>query len=129
MSLEFDQVRVLNPSRFVLSVRLHRKLVDNPYEDQIPSFPGWISNQLDTVLRLKFGLVPVEIANWEIPKQNRADQHDMAQDSSSWESPWQYTEQSGLQRCITDILDKLKHYALPWLEDQNSKDLWPALNQ
>lgn len=120
----FRQSRVLNPSRFVINVDLQRKLVDNPYEDQIPNFPGWISNRLETLLRVQFGVTPEEAPNQEEPDKRVANQV-----PSSQAFHWQYTEQSELQKCITDILDKLKRYALPWLDDPDSRDLWPALNQ
>jgi hypothetical protein len=127
--LEFTQVRILNPSRFVLDVGLYRKLVDNPYEDQPANFPGCIYNRLTNLLRFNFGIGPSVIVDPGKLSQTAIDDPVGDRDISSEINYWEYAEQPGLQRCIADILGKLKRYGLPWLEDLNSHDLWPALNQ
>jgi hypothetical protein len=127
--LEFTQVRILNPSKFVIDVGLYRKLVDDPYEDQAADFPGRIYNRLTNLLRFNLGIGPSAIADSESLPQKAIEHPVGDQDTSSEINYWEYTEQLGLQRCVADMLDKLKRYALPWLDDPNSKDLWPSLNQ
>ncbi len=127
--LEFTQVRILNPSRFVIDVGLYRKLVDTPYEDQPANFPGCIDNRLTNLLRFNFSISPSGIVDPGKLSQTTIDNPVDEQDTSSEMNYWAYTEQLGLQRCIVDILDKLKRYALPWLENPRSRNVWPALSK
>ncbi len=121
--LEFRQVRILKPSRFVLDVELYRWLVDNPYEDQPTNFPGRIHNRLTDLLRFNFGIGPSVTVDPGKLSQAAIDNPVGDQDTSSEMNYWEYVEQLGLQSCIADILDKLKRYGLPWLEDPNFENV------
>jgi hypothetical protein len=109
--LEFTQIRILTPSTFVLDVGLYRRTGDNPYDDQLARFPGCIYNRLAYLLRSNFGIDP-SLTVRENPVGN--------QKTSTEVNYWEYIEQLGLQRCMADILDKLKQYGLPWLENLNA---------
>ena len=127
--LEFTQVRILNPSRFVLDVGLYRRPVDNPYEDQPAHYPGCIYNRLTNLLRLIPGISPLVIVDPGKLSQTAINDPVGDQDTSSEMNYWEYTEQLGLQRCVADVMDKRKRYVLPWLEEPNSRRIWPTLNQ
>jgi len=127
--VEFKQVHILNPSRFEISVGIHRKRGNDPYEDQFVNYPGRISNELAMFMHFNFGVGLSIVTDPDNFSQTEIDSSVGDQDSSSEIQYWQYTEEYGLQRCIADILDKLKRYALPWLEDLNSRNIWPAKNK
>lgn len=117
---EFTQIRILNPSRFVLDVGLYRRRGDNPYEDQLAHFPDCIYNRLTNLLRFNFGVGPSVTVDPGKLSQTAMDSPVGDQDTSIEMNYWEYTEQLGLQRCIADILDKLKQYGLSWLENLNA---------
>lgn len=118
--LEFTQVRILNPPRYVLDVGLYRRTGDNPYDDQLAHFPGCIYERLTDLLRYKLSIgssIIIDPGNLtHVATGNPVDD----QETSSEANYWEYTQQLGLQSCMMDILDKLKRYGVPWLENLNA---------
>lgn len=120
--IEFKQARLLNPPRLAINVELHRKVGDNPYEDQVPRYRGWLSTRLDTLLWLGFGVDPIESVDWRTSYREEGDKSTLNKVSSPPVLPWQYTEYAELQRLMENLLDKIKLYAIPWLEDPTSRN-------
>lgn len=121
-TIEFKQARLLNPPRFAINVELYRKIGDNPDEDQIPRYRGWLSTHLDTLLWFGFGVDPTESVDWRTSYREEGDKSALNRVSSPPVIPWQYTEYAELQRLIENLLDKIKFYAIPWLENPESKN-------
>jgi hypothetical protein len=98
--IEIIQTRRLNPSRFEISVKLHRKLTENPYKDLVPNCEGWLSSRLEVLLEDRFD----------------------KDASAGREETWQYSEHEELRRRMQNMLAKIKNYAIPWLEDPTSQN-------
>jgi hypothetical protein len=111
--IEFRQSRLLDLSGYRIDVILYRKFGEDPYVAQPPNYHGWLETRLENLLR--------STVDFE-PSNENDRKYFMDRALAQVIIPWRYVEYTDLQKQMKDILEKLKRYAIPWLENSESEN-------
>jgi hypothetical protein len=102
--VEFQQTYSLDPEHFEFDVRLQRKQPSDPFEFG-GDFRYWLKTSLGQLLWQRQGDPGIEFDPFELAQAML----------------WQYADRAELHDRLRDALDKVKRYAIPWLEDPASR--------
>jgi hypothetical protein len=115
--IEFQQLYHMEPEWFEIEVLLRRDVGDDPHQYTGRFDEGFLDARLGTVLWYVYGIYPTEFMGWDERHKEVNGEYVKFQVPPHEALRWRYHDRTGLEKQFADILDKVKKYAVPWLED------------
>jgi hypothetical protein len=120
--IEFQQIYHMEPEWFEIDVLLQRKVEDDPHQYTGRFSDGWLDARLGKVLWHIYEVYPTEFNGWEAGLKEMNGEFVKVRVPPHEAFTWRYHDHAGLEKQFADILDKIKKYAIPWLEDPTSQN-------